>query len=184
MSDSSTENNTLRNPITGAFSCLGLAACAAGGATYRENNVHDEAITMLLGGVMTGAMAGALGMCIIPKVNKESSASTRFASWLITLGLEVAVVLTAPEMAEVVGYDTANKEDTIVDTFIGMGFATAVIVALGCLALCTCGIAYCRSTTFAQTQENPLRSDLVDVDDVKPDLESGGDSSALTFVKS
>ena len=73
MLDNSSNNNALRSLIRGAATCLVMAACAATGAALRGNNVHNEAITMLAGGSLTGAIAGTFGRCILPTITDQSS---------------------------------------------------------------------------------------------------------------
>ena len=145
MSDNSSNNNALSNPIRGAFTCLGMAACAATGAALRGNNVHNEAITMLVGGSLTGAMAGFLGMCALPKITEESSLTTHVYSWLLASGLEVGAIFTAPLMAELVGYSVDNAKDTVVDTFMGIGVIGGGLVGLGA---CGLGLVCCAGTVF------------------------------------
>jgi hypothetical protein len=58
-------HSSVQNPIVGAL-VYGLAGivCVTLGAFIRENNVHDEGVAVLLGGLISGAISGAVGMFI------------------------------------------------------------------------------------------------------------------------
>ena len=173
MPDNSSEKNIFKSPIGGASTCLPMAACAALGAALRGNNVHNEAITMLVGGVQTGAMAGFLGMCVLPKITEESSLCTQVFSWLLTLVLEASAISTAPLIADAVEYPVDNEKDTVVDTFYGAGVISAVVVVLG---VACCGVTVCCSSLFSggngNAGEDSFTSKL-NPSDIEPDLESG-----------
>lgn len=56
-------HSTVQNPIAGAvvYGLVGIV-CVTVGASIRKNNVHDEGIAVLLGGLVSGAIAGSVGM--------------------------------------------------------------------------------------------------------------------------
>lgn len=60
------KKSPVSNPVTGAISYgLGCAAFVALGAAVRGHSVHDEAMTVLIGGVICGAIAGLLGSILL-----------------------------------------------------------------------------------------------------------------------
>lgn len=72
MSDDNAETNEqakkspVSNPVSGAITYgLGCAASVALGAAVRGHSVHDEAMTVVIGGVICGAVAGLMGSILL-----------------------------------------------------------------------------------------------------------------------
>lgn len=58
-------HSSVQNPIVGAlvYGLTGIV-CVTLGAFIRKNNVHDEGVAVLLGGLISGTIVGAVGMFI------------------------------------------------------------------------------------------------------------------------
>lgn len=127
------DSSQIKNPVTGAM-VFGLsgAAVTAIGAAIRKNNVHTEAMSVLVGGVITGAIAGSVGCCITGD-HAGLPFKLQLGLSLIETSLALAASLTAPLMGDLVmGYD--NKWGrVIVDGLIGdatvIGGAVGVVAA-------------------------------------------------------
>lgn len=133
----------ISNPISGAI-LTGLfgAADVAVGAAVRQNDVHDEAMTMLVGGVITGAMAGVVG-CMIPSA-RNVPVQIKLAIGILNVGLIVAAGLTAPLMGELILDNDTKWGRVIVDDLIGGAIllgGTIALVSPCALLACCCGVS-------------------------------------------
>ena len=91
---------------------------------------------------------------------------------LLLSGLKVGAILTAPMMAEVVGYSVDNKEKTFEDTFMGMGVSVCALV----VGLCAyCCLTACCSCLFGDRHRDTgqYASDKTEQDDEENDLNRG-----------
>ncbi len=130
--------NNINNPIPGAITYgLGGAAVTAIGAAIRGNNIHKEAMTVLVGGVITGAMAGTFGCCL-PNT-EDSSCSMKIACGALNSGLQLAAFLTAPIMGEQIMDLGISWAPTVVDGLIGDGVILGGVAAIGTVACCSFG---------------------------------------------
>ncbi|MBA4697315.1 MAG: hypothetical protein H2069_08025 [Legionella sp.] len=137
--------------ITGAISGTvlfgpGGAAVTAMGAAINDQNVSNEALTVLVGGSLTGAIAGAINRVL-------RNASDTPASWRLNLGtalLGVAASLTAPLMGKLVLSNDNDWGQTIVDGLIGEAVLLgAALTARACTACCAIGYhAWSENTSF------------------------------------
>lgn len=82
------------------------------GAVVRNNSVHDEAMTVILGGVVCGAIAGFVGMMILI----SSPGSFKIMDSLLQAG----AVFSLPAMGHLLrDYDSYKYTDIIIDMFVG-----------------------------------------------------------------
>ncbi|MDI9818878.1 MULTISPECIES: hypothetical protein [unclassified Legionella] len=121
------------NPVSGAITIgIGNAISTSIGASIRDNNVHDETVTTLTGGVITGAIAG-LFACCLPEVKKNSSSALKFSVGILQSSLALAASLTAPLMGEAVLHYGTEWAEVVVDDLIGR--ATLISAAVGTVAV-------------------------------------------------
>lgn len=123
-------SNQFSKPISSAVSmALGSAAAVATGAAMRGNNVHNEAVTILAGGAITGAIAG-LFRCCIPETDEDFSTSAKFAIAAAQTTLALAATLTAQLMGEACLNLHTNWDETVIDQFAGTATITAGVLAV------------------------------------------------------
>ncbi len=146
----------VKNPFAGAVSFgLAGAAAAALGAVIRGNSVHNEAITVLVGGSVTGAIAGTLGCCI-PGRTKEAPLTLMLCLGALESSLALAAALTAPLLGETIMHLGTTWSTIIIDELIASGVIVGGVVGLASVA----GLVY-GSTKLCQTLYSgtpPVRS--------------------------
>lgn len=149
------KSSSIHNPCSGAMTFgLGGSTLTAIGADIMGHSVQKEALTVLVGGVITGALAGTLGCCL-PNT-KDANLGMKIAFGVLEMGLGLAASLTAPLMGERILNMGTSWGETVVDGLVGgsvlaagaVGLAAAVAVRVGVLSCCT-------GTLFAQ--RNPTR---------------------------
>lgn len=134
--------NTFSNPISGAISAgLGGAACVAIGAAIRDNDVDDEAMTQMVGGVITGAIAGFLGYCYELKSSDQEQTLCSIKSAL-DIGLSFGALLTAQLMGEEILDRGTTWEDVVVDNLIGGSILAGGACAIGALVCGSVALEY------------------------------------------
>lgn len=140
------------NPVCGAVAIgIGNAIGTSIGASIRNNNVHDETITNLTGGVITGAIAG-LFACCLPKYNEDSSSALKFSVGILHSSLALAASLTAPLMGEaLLHYDTKWSEVVTDDLIGGASLLGATVGAAALLGLCAGAVSQNSSSFFSRT---------------------------------
>lgn len=144
------ETLELKNPVTGAATIgLGSTLLTTIGAAISENNIYNEAITALTGGGITGAIAGAMGYCLLPNTNENSDIYLKIAAGVLHTTLGTAALVTAPLIGEsCLGLGT-DWEPTIVDGIIGGAAIIGGTVAIAGV-VCACGgVAYCGNRFFS-----------------------------------
>ncbi len=129
LKDNNSSNNPINNPISGAMT-FGLcgAAMTAIGAAIRKNSVHNEAMVVLVGGVITGAIAGSLGCCL-PET-KDVNLTMQICFGLLTIGLQLAAFLSAPKIGEHIMNLGTKWNTTVVDELIGEGVLLGGLAAI------------------------------------------------------
>ena len=117
-----------------------------------------EAITMLVGGVINGAM-GAVGTWLLsPEIKKDSSCSLSCYSLMLTAGINVTAQLTAQMMGELILHKGSEWAPTVIDTLVGSATITGGALAVGL----TCGgLGLCCSTMFSSSPHSSVNSDLL-----------------------
>lgn len=130
---SKSTNSEFTNPVSGAIAIgIGNAIGTSIGASIRNNNVHDETITNLTGGVITGAIAG-LFACCLPKIQEDSSSALKFSVGVLHSSLSLAASLTAPLMGEALLHYGTEWSDVVIDDLIGTATFVGGALALGCI---------------------------------------------------
>jgi hypothetical protein len=126
------ENQKLANPCTGAI-VFGLngALMVTIGAAIRENNINTEALTVLVGGALTGAIAGSLG-CFVPHKDSDVNIWLRISLGVLNAALCAAPFLTGPLLGEECLGLGSNWGQMLIDELIGAGviFGGAVVLGL------------------------------------------------------
>lgn len=109
----STKQSPVSNPFVGAIAYgLSCAGTVALGATIRDNNVHEEAMTVLVGGVVCGGIFGFVGMLILV----ASPSMFKIVDPLFQLG----AVFSLPAMGHLIqNYDSYKYTEIIIDMFVG-----------------------------------------------------------------
>ncbi|MFA6302034.1 MAG: hypothetical protein WC627_02735 [Legionella sp.] len=136
-----TKNNQTKktNPLMGvSIFGLGATLIVALGAIIRDNKVHDEALAVLVGGAINGAIAGLVHSCI-PTTNEDSNSCLKFVTAVLDTALPITAFLTAPLMGEqYLGYGSSWGE-TVLDEIIesasiagSVELAGATAVVAGC----------------------------------------------------
>lgn len=157
-------DSQIANPITGAMS-FGLvgALVAAIGASIRDNSVHDEAMTVLVGGVIVGAMAGTVGCCT-SNPSENASACAKFTLGLLSAGIALTAFFTSPMMGELILDKDTNWDDVIIDEIVGGLSLTAgalgAAAVVGGAALCANAAQYCSNRFFASASSVPPTESL------------------------
>lgn len=129
----------LRNPVAGATAIgLGLPLATTIGAVVRHNDIHAEAMTTLVGGVISGAIAGTFGCCV-PEADKNSSCCLQFSVAVLSKALVTAAALTAPLIGEKCLNLGITWGQTVIDGLIGDAILLGGVLAVG--ATCT-GVLY------------------------------------------
>lgn len=176
------EQSKVRNPVSGAMAYgLGGAAIAATGAAIRDNAVHNEAMTILVGGVITGAIAGSVGCCV-PQTNESSNLCLRLGLGVLDLGLNVAAFLSAPTMGELVMDLDVPWGRVLVDELIGSATLTGGVLGVAA----TVGISYgaykcaqhCCSSNFFTPAANTISKPTVQLPAI--DLEAPISTTSVT----
>lgn len=135
-----TMSNKFNNPVSTAITtALAGAAGVATGAAMRGNSVHNEALTILAGGAITGAIAGLVGCCI-PETDKDFSRSAKFAIAAAQATLGLAATLTAQLMGEACLHLHTNWDETVKDQLAGTAAITAGVLAVGATVACVAGL--------------------------------------------
>lgn len=160
MSKKIINRRSISNPFVGAIAIgVGRAISTAIGAAIRENDVHSEALTVLAGGAITGAIAGLLGCCI-PETDNNSSLFLKMAEGVLVTGISVAAILTAPIMGEECLQLGIDWGQVIVDSLIGDATITACVLAIGIVGGigvgCVKGIGFFSGRTSTQNQIDNL----------------------------
>lgn len=136
------------NPISGAAAIgLGEALAVTMGAAIRKNSIDDEALTVLAGGVITGAIIGTIGYCI-PNTDKDSHTCLKIATAVLYTTLTLAALLTAPLMGEKCLKRDTKWGETVIDGLIGEAI---LIGAVATVAATYVGGSYCRNKFFSQS---------------------------------
>lgn len=124
----------LRNICSGAFN-IGTSASfgVTLGAVFRQRSFSNEALTMLLGGVINGAIVGSIGS-ILPEKNefKLMSYRTYLLIGFCEIALELGAQLTSPLMGELLLKRGIQWGETIIDAFVGISFLLGVSFTLMC----------------------------------------------------
>jgi hypothetical protein len=141
------------NPVKGAVAGLGVSAVTAIGASIKGHDVHQEAMTNLVGGVIVGAIAGSLGCCVPNPENFELCG--KFSIYLLQAAISTGVTFTAPLMGETVMGLGANYMQTVADSFIGSGVVSGAALGLAGVGL---GATYCAYSLFGKTEEPQAES--------------------------
>lgn len=173
MADDNKNKSQAINPVSGAM-IFGLsgAAVTAIGAAIRKNDVHSEAISVLVGGVITGALAGTIGCCI-------TGENASLGLQLLEVSLSIAPSLTAPLMGDLV-MDLDNKwgrvivdgligDATVVGGVIGVAAAGATLYGLG-YGACALGQSIASLGMFSN--RNQASSNASSVPAIEPDIEA------------
>lgn len=145
------KKDNMSNPFSGAATCFGAAACVAVGAAIRGNSVHDEAIAYLVGGSITGAIAGTVGMFTIPNTDDSTSLGLKICSWTLKTGLSIAATVTGPIMAELLVDNSSSPMETVEDCFIGSAVVTGGMVGLAAVAAAPYLDSYCWNKASSST---------------------------------
>jgi hypothetical protein len=141
------------NPVKGATAGLVVSACTALGAKIIGHDVHQEALTTLVGGVIVGAIAGSFGCCV---PNPDGfSCSGKFAIYLLQTAIGNAVTCAAPVMGEAILGLGSNYSDTVIDTYVGSGVLTGGLLGV---AGVVGGIAYGAYSLFSEKENTPEMS--------------------------
>ncbi|PJD96007.1 MAG: hypothetical protein CK426_06090 [Legionella sp.] len=114
---------------------LGTATVATG-AAIRGNSVSNEAVTVLVGGMITGAMAAVIGCALQP--GPYSSSELRLKLELLQIGINVAAFFCAPAMGELVMNLDVPWGRALLDELIGC----LTIDAGLCGVIVTAGVGY------------------------------------------
>jgi hypothetical protein len=149
------KSSNIQDPCSGAMS-IGLvgAAVTAIGANIMGHSVHDEAMTVLTGGVITGALAGTFGCCLPDTQN--ANLGMKIAFGVLKAGLGLAATLTAPLMGETILNLGTSWSDTVVDGLVGGSVVAAGVIGLAATVVVGAGVlSCCNGTLFAQ--RNPTR---------------------------
>ncbi len=130
------------NPLTGALLVGTSAATVAIGANIRQHSVYKEAMTVFMGGLVTGAFAGSVGCCI-PEPREHSSTLCKRTITVLKVSLIVAGDLTSPLMGDAMMKFGTHWGRVIVDELIGDsviigGLVGVSIVACLLFAVCVC----------------------------------------------
>ena len=144
------KSSDVRNPCAGAMSFgLGGAAVTAIGADIMGHSVHKEALTVLVGGVITGAFAGTFGCCLPD--TQDANLGMKIAFGVLEAGLCAAASLTAPLMGERILNLGTSWGETVVDGLVGGGVLTAGCLGLAATVAVGVGVlSCCNGTLFAQ----------------------------------
>ena len=136
----------ISNPIKAAVS-HGLvgSGMVALGATIMIHNVRNEALSVLIGGSITGAIAGTIGYCLPNKEN--ASTALLIALNALETSISLASTLTAPLLGDSIAKLGNEWGNTVVNELIGVGVIGGSI--LGVTGLCVLG-KYCSSRFFSQ----------------------------------
>lgn len=106
-------NSPVANPISGAITYgLGTAATVSIGAVIRKNRVHDEAMTILIGGVICGVIFGIVGLSM------EMFAPSKFKA--VDGILQCGALFSSPAMGYFVRqYSSYKYTEVVIDMFVG-----------------------------------------------------------------
>jgi len=120
------KQTSVDNPIYGAISFgLGTPITVAIGAAIRGINVHQEAMTVLYGGLVIGFICGMFGACIIGQKNEQ----------FYNVVLQWCGILLTPLLGRVMsGYASATWSRVVVDSLVG----SCIIVGGLCSLVCCC----------------------------------------------
>ncbi len=131
----------VKNPCTGAGTFgLGGAAVTALGAYILGSEVQKEALVVLVGGVITGAMAGTIGCCL-PQSTENTGLHIKCTLGLLETGLAVGALLTAPIMGETIMQLGTEWKQTVIDELVGsatVAGGACGLVAVGAIAVGAC----------------------------------------------
>lgn len=124
------QQTSVDNPINGAITFgLGAPLTVAIGAAIRGNNIHQEAITVLYGGLVIGFICGMFGACIIGQKNEQ----------FYNVVLQWCGILLTPLLGRVMsGFASATWSRVIVDGMVGSCVIVGGFCALGCCCLFSC----------------------------------------------
>ncbi len=124
----------LRNICSGAFN-VGISSSLAVtlGAVFRQRSPSNEALTMLLGGVINGAVVGSIGSNL-PEKNefKLTSYRTYLLIAFCEVALELGAQLTSPLMGELILKRGVQWGEIIIDDFVGISFLLGVYFTFMC----------------------------------------------------
>ncbi|TAL62500.1 MAG: hypothetical protein EPN84_06360 [Legionella sp.] len=129
----------IHNPVSGACAVsLSTAIIVSIGAAILQDNVHDNTVTVLAGGAITGAIAGVFAMCI-PEAGKDASSCLKVGTAGLHSALVLAAKLTSPLMGEQLLHYGTSWGEVALDGLVGTGVLLGV--GVGCAALT--GTALC-----------------------------------------
>jgi hypothetical protein len=137
------------------------AAQTAIGAAIRGNSVHNEAMTALVGGLVTGAMAGTLGCCLPD--TKNASFGLTFGVVVLEMSLGLASSLSAPKMGEEIMGLGIDWSTTVEDQLIGGCAVAGGLVAVGAALCCSAVVANSIRNTFWGNSASTSRDGGVEI---------------------
>jgi uncharacterized membrane protein YczE len=140
------KDSIVSNMENSLFYCAGKveilgSALTSVGAVLRNNNVHDETLTMLVGGVYIGAVIGLVNN-LLPNTDENSSNCLKITNAVIQVGLGVAAGLTAPLVGENYLHYNTKWNETAIDYFTGAAIATAGAIVIGTAVSCVVSCKY------------------------------------------
>lgn len=134
------KQTSVDNPIVGAIAFgLGSPIRVSIGASIRGNNVHEEALTVLYGGLVIGFICGVLGAGLIISKPKNEQIYNVLLQWC-------AILLTPLLGQRMNGYDSATWTRVITDQLVG----SCIIIGGVCVLIC----CYVFSSAFLNSSEN------------------------------
>lgn len=126
---------TVSTAFFGFFASAGTAV----GAEIKNHNVEDEAITQMVGGLISGPFFGYLWACVCNNMPEEDGCE-RFLKYLTELFIIMVELSTAPAIGESWLDRDTNVKDVQNDTALGISILTLALCGcfLGTLALTSC----------------------------------------------
>lgn len=107
-----------------------FSAATALGSLVRGTRVHDESLTMLVGGVYNGVIFGFLNQ-LLPETTENSSNCLKITKAVLQVGLGVAATLTAPQAGEDSLHYNVKWDETVTDCYTGAAIGAAAVIVVG-----------------------------------------------------
>lgn len=121
MSDTNTVISPTSNPLSAAFAYgLGGAACTALGAAICHKDVNNEAMAVLVGGSICGAIFGSAGLMVLmlsPELYKFVDAFLQFGALFATPAMGCSVA----------SYPTCSYNRILIDFLVGNAVLAAIV---------------------------------------------------------
>lgn len=114
-----------------------FATMIGGGILQRDSDeIFDSARAVMIGGIITGTVAGGLAVCL-PDVLPESSKAYKIGASITMATLFLAAEVTAPLIGNLI-FDRSDKnKDTFADEFTGWVVLLSIILCVtGGVSLC------------------------------------------------